>query len=158
MNQKKYSLLFYFVLTICFIFKMEFTEAASVVASANTTVITAIAITNTAPLNFGTKAAPGDAALTVLPADAGAAVFNITGQANQPFTIQIPAAPITMITGIGGANRTISVSTFTSTPSGSSTLSGTGTATLRVGATRAALPATQITGTYTATFTVSVIY
>lgn len=137
--------------------KSNYLFAASTTANAVATVIQAIAIVKAQDLNFGT-ASIGDAAKVILPANATAAVFNITGQPNTAFTIQLPAAAISMVTGIGGAGRTISVSTFTSSPAKTSTLSGTGTATLRVGATRAALPTTQIAGAYTAAFTVSVIY
>jgi hypothetical protein len=155
--KKLISVVSFLGIIILLTWKSNYLFAASTTASALATVIQAIAIVKTADLNFGT-ASVGDVAKVILPADASAAVFNITGQPNTAFTIQLPATAVTMTTGIGGANRTISVSTFTSTPATTSTLSATGTATLRVGATRAALPATQIAGAYTATFTVSVIY
>ncbi len=140
-----------------FAWKSNFLFAASTTANAITTIIQAIAISKVSDLNFGFGAI-GDAAKVILPANAAAAVFNITGQPNQAFTIQLPTTTVTMITGAGGAGRTINVTTFTSTPASTSTLSGTGTATLRVGATRAAIPTGQIAGAYTAIFTVSVIY
>ena len=145
------------VLLLLVVFRSEIASAASTTANAVATVIQAIAIAKTQDLNFGT-ASVGSVAKVVAPADATAAVFNVTGQPNTAFTIQLPAAAISMVTGGGGANRTISVGTFTSTPALTGTLSGAGAATLRVGATRAALPATQIAGAYTASFTVSVIY
>ncbi len=63
-----------------------------------------------------------------------------------------------MTTGAGGTNQTIAVGTFTSFPSANGTLSNSGSQTLLVGATRAALSASQTPGTYTGTYTVTVVY
>jgi hypothetical protein len=134
-------------------------QSASTTATATMNVIAAIAITNASNMVFP-NAAVGDPAFILPPGaaeNANNASFNITGNPSTPFTIQLPATA-TMITGAGGANRTILVNAFTSTPATTGTLSAGGTAKLYVGATRAALPATQITGAYTATFTVTVIY
>lgn len=134
-------------------------QAASATATSTITVMAAMGITTVSNLVFP-NAAAGDAAY-VLPAgaaeNANNASFNVTGNANTPFTIQLPTT-VTMITGAGGANQTILVNAFTSTPATTGTLSAAGTATLFVGASRAALPAAQVAGAYTANFTVTVIY
>lgn len=136
-------------------------STASTTANATATVIASIGITKVSDLVFG-SGAPGDAAL-VVPAgtaeNASNASFNVTGQANTAYTITLPTS-VTMITGTGGTNRTIVVNTFTSTPAAGANglLSAGGAQTLFVGATRAALGASQIAGAYTAAFTVTVAY
>jgi hypothetical protein len=95
----------------------------------------------------------------MLVAPAAGASFSIGGAPNAAFSITIPSGTITMTTG-GGAtlDQQISVSNFTSSPSGSGTLNAAGAATVNVGATRAAIRGTQASGTYTGTFTVTVAY
>ena len=58
---------------------------------------------------------------------------------------------------VNGTN-TIAVNTFTSNAGATPTIGATGTFTLYVGATRAALSATQAVGAYTGTFTATVVY
>lgn len=128
-------------------------STASTTANATCTVIANITIAKTADLLFGVSS-QNDLAKTILNTAPEAASFNITGQPNQAFTITIPTTAINMV---NGAN-TISVSTFTSNPTATSTLSATGSSILKVGATRAALTATQATGVYTGAFTVTVNY
>lgn len=136
--------------------------AASTTGTARQIVIAALTITNVSDLDFGT-AAPGDVAKTVVPgtsenADNGS--FTVAGQASMAYTITLPAAAVSMTTGGGGANETISVATFASYPAaGANGLLGAGgTQLLLVGATRAALGASQVPGTYTGTYTVTVVY
>lgn len=137
--------------------------AASANGTATQVVIAALAITNVSALDFG-SAAQGDVAKTVAPgssenADNGS--FNVTGQANTAYTISLPAdGTVTLTTGGGGANETIAVSSFTSTPAAGANglLNGSGAQVLFVGATRAALGAAQVAGNYTATYTVTVVY
>lgn len=135
--------------------------AASTTANATATVIAAIAITKTADLAFGT-APQSDPAKVILPASVSAASFTVTGAPNTAYTVTLPAdGTVTMITGTGAvANQKIAVNTFTSTPAAGANgmLSAAGTQTLKVGATRAALLATQVVGSYTAAFTVNVVY
>lgn len=133
--------------------------ATSASAPTSATVIAAISITKTGDLLFGT-AVQGDVSKTVLPADATAAVFNVSGQPSTAYTITLPA-PVTMITGTGlAANQQILVNNFTSTPAAgvNGMLSVGGTQVLRVGATRSALLSNQVAGSYTTSFTVNVIY
>lgn len=132
----------------------ENSYAASGSATATVTVIQALAIAKTQDLGFGVGA-PGDGTKTVLPADSTAAIFNVTGQPNQPYTITLPTSLNMVRTG---GTEIIVVNTFTSNPSATGTLNGSGAQTLRVGATRASIPLGQILGTYTGTFTVDVTY
>lgn len=142
---------------------MNSSFAASTTGTAKQVVIAAISIANVSDLDFGTAPA-GDAAKTVAPGtseDAENGSFTVSGAANTAYTITLPAdGTVTMTTGGGGANETIAVSTFTSSPAAGSNglLSGTGTQNLYVGATRAALGAAQVAGNYTATYTVTVVY
>lgn len=147
----------FFILTIFFLGKSAY--GASATANSTMTVIAAIAITSVSNLVFP-NAAAGDVSAMVPPGvaeNANNASFNVTGEPNTPFTIQLPTS-VTMTTGVGGVNRTILVNSFASTPATTGTLSATGTSTLFVGASRAALPTTQIPGAYTASFNVTVIY
>jgi len=83
---------------------------------------------------------------------AAAAAFNVTGQGNATYSITLPAS--TTVTS--GANS-MTVDTFTSNPSGTGTLSAGGSQALTVGATLH-VGASQATGTYTGTFSVTVTY
>lgn len=137
-------------------------SAASSNGTMQAQIIAALGISNVSALDFGI-ASPGDTAKVVPPSTVENATngsFNVTGQPNTAYTIQLPATALNMITGIGGANRTIAVSTFVSFPAAgvNGLLSAAGAQLLLVGATRAALPATQITGSYTGTYSVTVIY
>ncbi len=143
------------------VFDME-AFAASTSGTARQVVIAALTITNVSDLDFGT-AAPSDVAKTVVPgtsetADNGS--FTVAGQASTAYTITLPAAAITMTTGGGGANETISVNSWASYPAAGANglLTGGGTQLLLVGATRAALGASQVAGTYTGSYTVTVVY
>lgn len=137
--------------------------AASTTAQALQQVLAALTITQVSDLDFGTAAA-GDVAKTVAPGaaeDAENASFSVTGEANTAYTITLPAdSTVVMTTGGGGANETIAVDTFTSNPAAGANglLDGSGQQDLFVGATRAALGASQVAGAYTATFTVDVVY
>jgi len=138
-------------------------QAASSTGTARQIVIAALSIANVSDLDFGTAAA-GDVAKTVAPgtaenADNGS--FTVTGQAATAYTITLPAdGVVVMTTGGGGANETIAVDTFVSSPAAGANgvLSAGGTQSLFVGATRAALGASQLPGTYTGTYTVTVVY
>ncbi|MES2285364.1 MAG: DUF4402 domain-containing protein [Bacteroidota bacterium] len=129
-----------------------------------------IGIAKTVDMSFGNMAviAPGTVVLdpsgsrvgtggVTLPAIAGsvmAASFDITGGANLTYAITLP---LNCIISSGGNNMTID--TFTSTPSTTGTLSGTGTQQLKIGATLniggAQAPGTYISGV---PFTVTVNY
>lgn len=131
--------------------------------TAKQVVIAALAIANVSDLDFGTAAA-GDAAKTVAPGSSENAEngsFNVTGQANTAYTITLPAdGVVIMQTAGGGVNKDIAVNTFVSNPAAGANglLNGSGAQTLFVGATRAALGAAQVAGSYTATYSVDVVY
>jgi len=146
---------------------------AQATATATATIVTPIAIANTVDMNFGNVAAGaalGTVVLTpagarsvtggvTLPAIAGtvtAASFDVTGQANFTYAITLPAAATTIDDGGG---NTMTVTTFTSNPNSTGTLSAGGAETLTVGATLN-VGATQVAGTYVSAtpFTVTVNY
>lgn len=140
-------------------------------ATATATIITPIAITWGADMNFGNVASSvlaGTVVLTpagarsttggvTLPATTGtvsAASFTVTGEAGFAYVITLPAVATTISSG--GNNMT--VDDWTSNPSGTGTLTG-GTSTLTVGATLY-VGISQPAGTYVSgtPFTVTVNY
>jgi hypothetical protein len=145
---------------------------ASATSNASATIVGPIGITNTTAMNFGNVAVSTVAGTVVmtpagvrsitggctLPAITGtvaAAVFNVTGAANYTYVITLPAAATTITSG---ANN-MTVDTWTSTPSGTGTLSAGGSQTLSVGATLN-VAGSQAAGTYVSgtPFTVTVNY
>lgn len=149
---------------------------ASATSSSTATIVGPIAITRTAVLSFGNIAVdanPGTVALDpatsarsvtggcTLPAAIGTvtpATFNVTGVSGYTYGITIPNPVADVITLSDGAGHTMTVDTWTSTPSGSGTLTG-GSQVLTVGATLH-VGGGQTAGTYnsTADFTVWVNY
>jgi len=144
---------------------------ASATSSASATIVGPIGISNTIAMNFGNvavSAVAGTVVLTpagsrsvtggcTLPATTGtvaAAAFNVTGADGYTYAITLPSADVTIT---DGTNNMI-VNTFTSTPSGTGTLTG-GSEVLTVGATLN-VSGSQIAGTYTTVtpFTVTVNY
>ena len=131
-------------------------------ATASSTIVTPIGITKTVDMNFGNVAINSTTAGTVvlapagtrtstggvtLPATAGtvaAAEFNVTGANNYTFSITLPSTSHEIKSG----SNTMSVTGFTSTPTPTGTLSATGSATVKVGATLN-VSAGQAAGTYT---------
>ncbi len=140
----------------------NFAYSASDNAQALQTVESAISIAHQSDLDFGT-AVQGDAQLTVDPDSvetASNASFLVTGEPNKAYTITLPSdGDVVMITN-GGAttDEQISVNSFTSSPSGGGMLDGSGQEELFVGATREALHPTQLSGDYSDSFTVTVVY
>jgi hypothetical protein len=136
-------------------------QAASDTATANCTVVAAIGIAQVSNLEFGTDSA-GAVAKTVAPGtadNAENASFAITGEPSTAYTITLPSdGTVVMGNGGTGANNEIAVNSFASFPATTGTLDGTGAQTLLVGATRAALGGAQNSGSYSATFTVDVVY
>ena len=142
-------------------------------ATASSTIVTPIGITKTVDMNFGNVAINSTTAGTVvlapagtrtstggvtLPATAGtvaAAEFNVTGANNYTFSITLPSTSHEIKSG----SNTMSVTGFTSTPTPTGTLSATGSATVKVGATLN-VSAGQAAGTYTSVtpFEVTVNY
>lgn len=111
-----------------------------------------IAITKIRDLGFLT-AAQGDPAATVNPGTLQSAQYTVTGNPNAQYTITLPSTA-----SMKNGSNTISASSFTSTPASPGQLDGAGNQTLYVGATRAAIPVGQATGTYSASFAVVVRY
>lgn len=140
-------------------------------ATATATIITPIAISKTVDMNFGNVAVSAAAGTVVLspagvrtktggvtlPIVAGtisAASFTVTGLGSYTYTITLPSTPLT----INNGSNTMTVNSFTSTPSGTGTLSG-GSQVLNVGATLN-VGVNQAAGLYTSAspFTVTVNY
>ena len=138
------------------------TVSAQVTATAtgSATVITPIDISKTNDMNFGNiavSAAAGSVVLTpagtrsiiggvTLPAVVGsvaAAAFAVTGLGASTYSISLPST----YSIDDRANHTMTVDTFTSTPSGTGTLTS-GAQTIQVGATLNVVGA-QVAGTYT---------
>lgn len=128
-------------------------------ATATATIVTPIAIAKTVDMNFGNVAvgvAGGTVVLTpasgrsvtgdcILPAITGtvtAASFNVTGEGVLTYSITLPAAATTITSGA----NTMTVDTWTSTPTPTGTLTA-GAQTLTVGATLN-VAASQPAGTY----------
>jgi hypothetical protein len=144
---------------------------STAIATATATLVTPISITKNVDMNFGNLAVsstdPGTVVLlpnntrnktggVSLPATTGtvsAASFTVSGENGYSYTITLPSS----LTISSGGNS-MTVNTFTSTPSNTGTLTG-GTSTLNVGATLN-VAAGQASGTYTSGggFTVTVNY
>lgn len=137
-------------------------------ANANARVITAISITKLVDLRFA-DIVPGAANGTVRMTPAGVrtsaggaslgngataspASFQVSGQANAAYAIVLPAS-INVSNGV----QTMVVNTWRSTPANNGNLGAAGTQTLAVGAT-CRVGANQATGTYSASFNVTVTY
>jgi hypothetical protein len=162
----------FFVITVLGLaFSAATFAQASATANASATIVGPIAIARTAHMNFGNvavNATPGtvqldpDATRTpgggvTLPATTGTvspAIFTVSGADGYSYAITLPGAALTITDG----TNNMTVSGFTSTPSGTGSLAG-GSQELRVGATLN-VGASQVAGTYTsaAPFTVTVNY
>lgn len=157
---------------VFFAFSVVTFAQASATSNASATIVGPIGISNTTPMNFGNIAVSaalgtvamdpagartpsGGCTLPVVTGGPTAAVFNVTGAANYTYAITLPAVA-TNITGPGPA---MAVDTWTSTPSGTGTLSAAGAETLTVGATLN-VAGSQTAGNYTSVtpFTVTVNY
>ncbi|QHS58121.1 DUF4402 domain-containing protein [Chitinophaga agri] len=121
-------------------------ETAS--ATVTATIVTPISITKDVDMNFGNVAVQSTTAGTVvltpagtrtrtggvtLPTTAGtvtAASFTVAGTTGYTYTITLPTTPLTITSGA----NTMTVTAFTSDPSGTGTLTG-GSQVLNVGAT-----------------------
>ena len=151
----------------------EVSAQATATATASATIVTPIAISKTADMNFGNVAVhainPGTVAMSAaavrsitggvtLPATTGtvsAASFTVSGQGNYTYAITLPSTTVTIANGA----ITMDVHSFTSSPSSTGTLSAGGTDILTVGATLD-VAGGQAAGTYTSAtpFSVTVNY
>ena len=103
----------------------------------------------------GTRTSTGGVTLPATAGTVAAAEFNVTGANNYTFSITLPSTSHEIKSG----SNTMSVTGFTSTPTPTGTLSATGSATVKVGATLN-VSAGQAAGTYTSVtpFEVTVNY
>jgi hypothetical protein len=120
-----------------------------------------IKITVVSGLDFG-NGGPGDIAKTIAPGTSETssnASFEVSGDANTAYTITLPASG-TMTTGNGQNTDTINLTNFQSFPTAGANglLNVSGIQNLFLGATRAALKVTQRQGTYTGSYTMTVVY
>lgn len=126
-------------------------------------IIKALSIVKNSDLNFP-SAVQGDGAATVpsgTSENASNASFTVNGQANTSYNIILPNnGTVQMITAGGGLNKSINVDNFTSfpAPGANGLLNGSGTQKIFVGATRAVISSNQVTGNYTTSFQITVIY
>ncbi len=140
-------------------------KAASATANTSATVIAAIAVSKTADMNFG-SIVPTASAATVTIGNNGsltstltttgahsAAAFNVTGGANEAFSVSLPASASLS----DGASHTMTVDTFSDSLGAAGTLNGSGTASFTVGGVLH-VGASQAAGAYTGTFQVTVAY
>ncbi|MCG2586470.1 DUF4402 domain-containing protein [Massilia sp. TS11] len=150
----------------CLLALSSLAQAASTTANGTATVIAPMTITKTNDLRFGSFA-PSTAAGTVTIATngsrsgsnvslsslntGGAAAFSVTGSGNATYAITLPATA-----SLSGPGTAMTISSFTSNPSGSGTLSA-GSGSISVGGTLA-VGASQAAGAYTGSFSVSVDY
>ena len=142
-------------------------------APTSATIITPISLNKTVDMNFGniavnasagtvilvpagTRTKTGGVTLPVVTGTVTAATFTVAGEGSSAYSITLPATDLT-ITRVSGS-ETMTVNTFTSTPSSTGTLSG-GDGTITVGATLN-VAGSQVAGTYTnaAGFAVTVNY
>lgn len=102
----------------------------------------------------GSRSGTGGVTLPAITGSVMAASFDVTGDANLTYAITLP---FSCIISSGGNNMT--VDTFTSTPSATGILSGTGTQQLKIGATLN-IGGAQTSGTYISgtPFTITVNY
>lgn len=141
--------------------------AADVSSDAGAKIVAPLQIANTTALYFGTIAPSLSSADTVVVSPAGAkscgaeltcltddhtaAAFNVTGEADLSYTIDLP----TSIQISNGAGANMTVNNFTGSKANGTLVSGADSFT--VGGTLA-VAANQATGEYTGTFTVAVEY
>ncbi len=125
-----------------------------------------ISISTSGDMDFGTMLTTGTAGtVTVTPAGArssvdvdlfggfpAAAAFDVTGRSNQNYSITLPSSA-TLTSG----GNTMTIDTFTDDAGANPSLPGGGSDTFNVGATLH-VGATQASGTYSGTFSVTVNY
>jgi len=142
--------------------------AATATSNVSASIVPAITITKNTDMDFANVVAGASAGTVVLStagarsATGGATLGNGTGAAAAAFTVSGGPASTYSISvpvsaTITSAPNTMTVNTFTSSPSGTGTLGAGGTQALSVGATLQ-VGASQAQGTYTGTFDVTVAY
>ena len=133
-------------------------NSASTNAQAKAKIKKAISISKNADLDFG-EAYTGDSEKTLDASSNEGAQFSVNGENNKAYSITLPSS-VTMSTDDGvGADKQIVVNSFNSNPGASSgQLSASGSQTLYVGGTRAAISSSQYSGDYVGSFQVTVTY
>lgn len=161
-----------FVVVLLLVGSVAVKAQSTAQATATATIVTPISISKTADMNFGNiavdAATGGSVELTPtgaripafgvsLPATTGtvsAAAFTVTGMSGYTYSITLPSS---IVLQHSGAFEVMPADTFTSTPSGTGTLTG-GTQNITVGATLY-VAAGQLDGVYTSgNFDVTVNY
>lgn len=151
------------VMVVSFSNKAMAQETATTSATVTATIIAPISISKTGTdLSFG-NVIKGAGAIVLAPAgtrtgpaallpgnQAGtvtAAVFTVSGEGSNTYSIALPSADYTITNTTGAGAETMIVNAFTSTPSSAGALT-TGSQELRVGATLN-VTGTQVSGVYT---------
>ena len=161
-----------FVVVLMLVGSASVNAQSTAQATATATIVIPISISKTADMNFGNLAvdavlggsvvlAPGGSRSVTdgvtLPATSGtvsAAAFTVTGNAGYTYSITLPG---NIVLNHSGSFESMAADTFTSTPSGTGTLTG-GTEDIFVGATLW-IGAGQLDGVYTSSdFDVTVNY
>lgn len=127
-------------------------------AVATASVATALTISQERNLTFG-QGFKGDGAKVVAATDAtNSAEFDVVGDAGETYTLEAIADSELTLDGNATVdpNEIISLTAFTN--DGVETLDGSGEDTFTVGATLGAIAASQVSGDYSGTFNVSIIY
>lgn len=133
--------------------------AATATFTATIVVLTALSITNTSGLDFGTiESSSSTQTITISPGDSGAATFQIDGEPNDTVTVSIDESSISLNSG----SNSMTVNAFTvggsSCSNGAGTFDGSGNLdTCTVGAT-VNVAGGQAAGSYSGTATLSVVY
>lgn len=155
-----------------------FTSAAyaqeTATATATATIVTPISITKDVDMNFGnvavqsanngtviltpagTRTATGGVTLPVISGTTTAASFTVEGESGYTYSVTLPSSAVTLD---DGSSHTMTVTAFTSNPSGTSGVLTSGSQTVNVGATLN-VGASQAAGTYVSAtpFNVTVNY
>jgi hypothetical protein len=158
-----------FILTAA-AFSTNANAQATATADAGAVLVAPIAIVENTPLNFGKLASPtagtiaAPAAGTTFTKTGGVVMvdatpqsfglFTVTGAGNLTYTIALSPASVTLSNGAAG---TMTADTFTTVPATTGTLDGTGTQSIKIGATLKT-GATQAAGVYQGSYSVTVNY
>ncbi|MGZ3770149.1 MAG: DUF4402 domain-containing protein [Bdellovibrio sp.] len=151
---KKFMLL---IAATLLVFAFPYSEAETTAGRILMIVVHSLSITEVKPMKFA-SATQGAAEATILPGDENSAVFNIQGEPNMSFQIQLPIHAALSINGDASPDKSIQIYNFSSTPSNTGHLNSNGDQILSVGATRQTLSSTQSFGTYSGSFQVTIIY
>ena len=130
-------------------------RSASGTATARTTVLPQMALQKTRDLEFG-SAVQGEEALDISPGAVAGAQFSVAGQPGHAYSIVLPES--IQMTTPGNPADSILISRFRSLPARTGNLNSSGTDTIAVGATRAAVKTNATSGEYSGEFTVTVTY